>query len=276
MDQLIDYIQNQFLTTLQSIIDTIVGVLPSLLGAILLLTFGWLVGRSVSFIIKKLLRNINFDKLAETPPLQNYWDQANIQAKPSDILGKFVYWVIYLIFLVMATDALGLNMISAGITNLVSYLPKLLSALMIFLIGLYIISFVRDFIAAATASLGMSAGKFISGTVFYLMLTVLALTTLQQAGIDTDIITANLNIILAAVLFSFALGYGFASRDVLTNIIASFFSRRNFEIGQIIEMDGLKGEIVDISTISIRIKTAEGEMLVPSQELITKRVKILN
>lgn len=262
-------------SSLQSFTNAISQALPAILGAILMLLIGWIVAKSLAFVVRKLLRRVKFDSLAEKPPFAEYLDKASVKTKPSEIVGKFVYWTIYLLFIVTAAETLGLQIVSAEISKLIAYLPQLFSALVIFIIGIYLITFVREFIRAATASMGMSAGKFISAFVFYMLLIMLTLTTLEQAGINISIITANLNLILGAILLSFSISYGFASRDILTNILSSFFSKRVFEIGQIIEMGDLKGEIIEIGTVYIRIKTENEEVIVPTQQLLNNQVKIL-
>lgn len=264
-----------FFSSLESMVTTVSGVLPTILGALLMLFIGWIVARSVAFIIRKLLKNLKFDTLAEKPPFAEYFERADIKTKPSMVAGKFAYWTIYLLFIVTAAETLGFEVVSTEISKLIGYLPQLFSAMVIFIIGVYIITFIRDFIRAATASMGMSAGKFISGFVFYLLFTMLTLTTLEQAGIKINNISLYLSIILSAVLLSFAIAYGFASRDILANILASFFSKNVFEIGQHIEMGELKGEIIEIGTIHIKVKTENEEVIVPTQQLLNNQVKIL-
>ncbi|NJL11641.1 MAG: hypothetical protein HC913_00535 [Microscillaceae bacterium] len=225
-----------FFSSFGAFLNVIVQALPSFLGALILLLIGWLVAKSLSFVVLKLLVNIKFDRLIEKPPLSEYFSQANLMAKPSEWVRKLVYWTVYLLFIVTAAETLGLEVVSAEISKLISYLPRLFAALLIFGIGVYIISFVRDFIRAATATLGMSAGKFISGFVFYILLIILGLTTLKQAGMDTDIITTNLSLIMGAIFFSFALGYGFASRDILSNILATFLAAGCFSWAKLLKL----------------------------------------
>ena len=105
---------------------------------------------------------------------------------------------------------------------------------------------------------------------------IVTLTALGQAGIDTTIISANLSLILGSILLSAAISYGFASRDVLANILASFFSRKTFAIGQVIELDDAKGKIIATSNISVTILTEQQEKIViPAHQLITNKVKII-
>ena len=275
MNELLNTLQELLFSSTESFVNAIAAGVPTFFGAITMLVVGWALAKSLSFVIRKLLRNLKFDSLAERPPFAEYIERASIKTKPSQLVGKFVYWIIYLIFIVNAADTVGLDVVSEQFSRLIAFLPQLFSALVIFILGLYVITFIRDFIRAATASLGMSAGKFISGIVFYWFFTMLILTTLGQIGVDTTVISDNLSIIIGAVLLSFAISYGFASREILSNILASFFSKRIFEIGQHIEMGDLRGEIIDIGTISIKVKTDKEEIIVPTQQLINNQVKVI-
>lgn len=275
MNQNITTWKEVLFSSLTSFSNAIMQSLPSVIGALILLLLGWIVAKSISFVVLKLLTKVKFDQLTEKPPLSEYFGQASLETKPSKIIQKVIYWTIYLLFVVTAAETLGLKMVSAEISKLIAYLPRLFSALLIFGIGVYIITFVRDFIRAATASLGMSTGKFISGFVFYLLLIILMLTTLKQAGIDTDIITTNLTLIMGALFFSFAISYGFASRDILANILATFFSKQIYQVGQLIEIEDTRGRIVELTSIAIKIETEEGIVVIPTQILMNKKVKIL-
>ena len=86
----------------------------------------------------------------------------------------------------------------------------------------------------------------------------------------------NLMLILGAILAAAAISYGFASRDLLSNILAGFFSRHTFSIGQVIEIDGVKGKIIETTNISVTLQTGENEkVVIPSHQLITNKVKII-
>ena len=83
--------------------------------------------------------------------------------------------------------------------------------------------------------------------------------------------------ILGAILLAASISYGFASKDVLANILASFFSRKTFGVGQTIEVNGTRGKIVAVNNISVMVENSQGETIViPSHQLISNQVKIIN
>lgn len=249
--------------------------LPNILGALFLILLGWILAKIVSFIVSKALGVVKFDKLSEKVNIREILDRINVTTTPSKIIAKFVYWVIILLFFVTASDTLGWFVVSESISDLILYLPKLLSAIVIFVIGFYIANFVRSGIRGVLDSLLVSSGRMISIFAYYLILIVITLTALNQAGVDTTVITSNVTLILGGILLAFAISFGLGSRDVLVNILSAFYTKNNFETGQYIEIGHIKGEIEKIDNISCTVRIADGKIVVPVKKLITEEVKIV-
>lgn len=265
-----------FFHSFQSFGQKLLGTIPGILGAIIILLLGWLFAKFVAKGVARLLKLIKFDKLADKIKATDFLKKANVERSPSEVIGVFVYWILLLLVIISASDALGWAAVSGEVSKLLSLLPNVLVGIVFFVIGYYIASFVRDVIRGAASSMNIGAGKLISSFVFYLLLILITLTALNQAGVDTSIITGNLMLILGAILGAAAISYGFASKDVLSNILAGFFSRRTFSIGQTIEIEGVRGKIVSVSNISVILQTSENEqVVVPAHQLITNRVKII-
>lgn len=265
-----------FFRSLTTFGQTLMSAMPSIIGAIVILLLGWLFAKLVSGAINRILKAVKFNKLAENVNVKDFLEKANIQLSPNVLISKFVYWLLILLVVITAADTLGWSAVSDEISKLLGYLPRLLAAIVFFIIGVYIATFVRDVIRGATKTLGISAGRVISAFVFYLLLILVTLTALGQAGVDTSIITSNLLLIIGSIMAAAAISYGFASRDVLSNILGSFFSRRTFAVGQTIEIDGQRGKIVQMTNISVTIQISENEKLViPAHQLITKQIKIV-
>jgi len=251
------------------------GALPLIFTVIVILVVGWILARIIRGVVAKLLDLAKFDEVADKMQVTEMLERGNITAKPSGIVAKFAYWIVMLLVFITATNSLGWTVVSEKLGDLIDYLPRLFSAGIIFAIGIWIASFIRDIISAATSSMGVSTGNIISSFVFYFLATMVTLTALQQVNINTDIITSNIFIILGAVLIAGAIAYGFASRDILTNILSSYFSRNKYEIGQHIRVRDVEGKITDLDNISVTIQTANDIVVVPIRKLIENDVHIL-
>ena len=236
---------------------------------------GWLVAKILAYLTLKFLKIIKFDTLAEKVNAISYLSKANISLSPSRLISKFVYWIMLLLVIITASETMGWEVVSNEIAKLIAYLPKLVVAIVLFIIGTYIASFIRDIILGATRSLGISSGKILAQFVFYFLFITVVLTSLNQAGVNTSIITSNLFLILGSILIAAAISYGFASRDVLKNILSGYFIRNDYKVGMIIEVDGEKGKIISLTNISITIANETGrKTVIPTSFLADQKVNI--
>jgi len=263
---------------LQSLValgESFMSALPNILGALFLLLLGWLIAKITSYIVRRSLKAIGFDKLSKKLNLDEIIGESKIAIFPSQIVGKFVYWVIILLFFVTASDTLGWAVVSNSISDLLSYLPQLFSAIVVFVIGFYIATFVKKGLQGILNTLAVASARIISGLAFYFIVVIISLAALNQAGIDTGVLTSNVTVIVGGVVLAFAVSFGIGSRDILTNILSSFYSKNNFHVGQEIEIDALKGVIQKIDITSCVLTTKNGTVVIPVKTLLTDRVNVI-
>ena len=263
------------LTSLQAFGEKTLSVLPNIIGAILFLIIGWLVARFISFVVVKALRLIKFDNLKNKLISEETLKTADINIIPSKVVGRFVYWAVLLLFFILASDILGWEAVSRELGNIVRYIPKLFSGLLIFGAGVFIANFIRNAIQVLTTTLGINAGKLLSNAAYYIILVFLAITALNQIGINTGILNSNITIILGTVFLAFALSFGLASKDLLQNILSGFYSRNSFKAGQTVIIGKLKGKIVKIDNVSVLLETDSGKLVMPVKDLINQQVQIV-
>jgi small-conductance mechanosensitive channel len=265
-----------FVDSLRVFAEKFMGTIPSILGAVIVLLIAWLLARLVSGGFERLLRTVKFDALAQRLQLTNFVEQMGILMSPSALIGRFIYWIFVLLIIASAAETLHWVLVSELIQKFLGYLPKLVTGIGVFIAGSYLASLARDFIRSATGSLGISTGRILSSVLYYLLFIMVILTALEQASIDTRILSTNLLMIIGAIMLAASISYGFASRDVLSNILAGFFNRRTFQKGMVIEIDGIQGMIVAMSNVAVTLQTSETEQVViPSHQLLTSKVKII-
>ncbi len=274
MDELTNW-TTLFLESLRAFGEQFMRALPAIIGAVLILLIGWLIAKLVSMAVTRLLRLVKFDALGDRIGLMEMLEKANIKMTPSKLLGRFAYWLLLLLVIITAADTLGWHALSKEISHLLELLPNLFVAAVFLIVGMYIAGFVRDIIASATASLSIGSGRVISQAIYYLLIVIVTLTALDQAGVDISIITNNLMLILGAVLLAAALSYGLASRDVLSNILASYFARSIYKPGQFVEIEGTRGEVKSVTGVAMIVKVEDDLLVIPTKDLMNHRIKIL-
>lgn len=249
---------------------------PKLTGALFLLLLGWLIGKGLAKLVRKLLERMGVDKLAERLNRIELLSKSPIKVKPSAVTAKFLYYIVFFIFFMAAMDVLKITAVSELISGIFSYLPKLISALLVFIIGILLADFLKNIVQTACVSLNIPAAALIGNFVFYFLFINVVMIALSQAGIATSFIEENLSILLIGIVAAFSIGYGYASRPLVSNILAAHYHRKRVKVGAMIEIDGVRGEIVEMDSSCLIIAAPEGRVIIPLNKLSTDKYTLFD
>ena len=260
---------------LKDLLAGFIAVIPNLFGALALFIIGLIVAKVVSKGLKKLLSSLGADKLAERLNEIEIVYNSNIRLVPSVLFSKIAYYFLLFIFAVAAADVLKMPAISSLMGDLLNYVPILISALAVFIVGLLLSDFLKNIVKTACDSLGIPSAGLISNVVFYFLFLNVVMIALSQARIDTEFIQSNLSILFGGVVLAFAIGYGFASRNIIANFLASFYNKGKVQIGDTISINGLKGDVIDIDSSTLTLQLADGrQVLIPLSKLASENIEI--
>ncbi|MFZ2900555.1 MAG: mechanosensitive ion channel domain-containing protein [Saprospiraceae bacterium] len=252
------------------------AVLPNLAGALAVLLIGWLISRGLRKLVKTLLSRTGIDQLAERLNQIEIMEKARIRIVPSVLLSKILYYILMLVVALAATDILGIQAVSDLMVDIINYIPNLLTAVIVLFIGLLFADFIKGIVLSTAKSLGIPSANLIANFLFYFLLIAVAMSALGQARIDTEFLATNLTIIIAGGVAAFAIGYGLASRDVMANFIASFYSSKKVAPGDVIKVGEVTGTVKVMDNTSITLEGEEKQIIIlPLSKLTTEKVEIL-
>lgn len=247
---------------------------PKLIAVIAVLIIGWLLIKIISFVIKKALKFSKIDVLADK--LKEIDIFKNVSIKPTIIVVKVVKWMLWLIMLIVISDILGLQMLTDGIASFIGYLPRLFSAIAILMIGIYIANIIKNAIQSLFKSLDLGGSNVIGSIVFFAIVVIVAITALNQAGIDTEMITSNLTLILGSLLLAFTIAFGLGSKEIVQRLLFGFYSRKNLNVGQKIKISGVEGTIEAIDNIYLTLITNDGKFIFPIKEVNDTIIQVMD
>jgi len=262
------------LQSLSSMWLEITKIIPSIIGVFLILVVGWFFTKLLVKIIKKALKVAKVNKLDDILNDIEIVEGKKLSFDTIKIVSSFVKWVMYIMLIIMASDVLNLKIISEEIGHLFSYLPQLFASLVIFVLGLVFANFIKKGIRSFFESMDLSGAKIISQVVFFLILVFVGITALNQAGIDTEIITQNLTMILGALLVAFSLAFGLGAKEMVSDLLRMFYVRKTYELGQIIEFEGKVYEIDAIENISITLISENEKLIVPIKDIVDSKIRV--
>ena len=260
---------------LKNLLIQFTSSIPNILGAIAVFFIGMILAKVVRKLVQGILSTIGIDKLAEKFTEIDIVQQYDIKVKPSVVLSQIIYYMMVLVFMAMASEVLKMAAISQLITDLINYIPILLVALLVMVIGLFIANTLKNIVSSVCKSIGIPSYNMIANFVFYFVFVTALISALGQAKIDSDFVKSNLSIILGGGVAAFAIGYGLASKDMMSNFLASFYSRRHFNIGDTVKVGDIIGKIIFTDNTCIKIQSAEKLVIIPLSKLMKEEVVIL-
>jgi hypothetical protein len=265
-------IQDILIDTFRKLLEQLTGFVPKFIGAAILFFVGKLVASLVTKVLQKGLEKSGFDKLGdklnEIDVIKKFGE-----VKLSALIPKILYYFILLVFITAATETLGMKVLTDMVASLVTLIPKLIASAIMLFAGIMIADALKNAVINISKSLKIDSGKLLGNIVFFFFLVIALIAALKQAGIETSLLESSFNLIIGGIIFAFAVGYGMASRDVLANILSSFYSKNKFKEGQTVAIDGVKGEIINMDTTSITLHTGDSETIFPLSILQTKSVE---
>lgn len=274
MDKRVPSFVETLMETFNSLIKSFMGFVYNLVGALAILIIGWIVAKMVAAITKKMLQQVGADKIGEKLNQIEPIRSMKLEIKISSVISKILYYFILIFILRPAADTLGVPAISDMVKLLVEFIPKLISAGIMLFAGIWLADTLRSFVVSLCKSFNIAAGKLIGTAVFFFLLIIFVIQSVAQVGINTSLLESSFNLLIGGIIFAFAIGYGFASKEILLNIISSFYSKNKYKEGQIIEIDGVKGEIIAMDNTSLTLQTGESKTVFPLQVLQSKKIII--
>jgi hypothetical protein len=185
----------------------IISYLPNLLGGVLLLAIGWFAGWLAKRIIVQLLVAFRLERLFTRVRWRQTLSKADIRYALFGFIGNIVFFVVFLIFLYTALDAMKLSVLSSLIQNGVLFIPKLIVALLIFGIGWIIAGRVSSSVYIALAKENVPAYSLVSRFLRFTILLFFAAMALAEIEIAVEIViigfsTIFITLAVLAVVFA--------------------------------------------------------------------------
>lgn len=240
----------------------------------------WLIYKVTINICQRLLKVTKINQLNALYEKIDVLKKLNLKIDFQKLFLTIIKLFLILIFVVIGADIFNLPGVTQVVNDIIAYLPKLISAIGIILLGFYLANKVKQWISSILNLLGSNSGSMvISNVLVFGIILFFSLMGLNQAGIDTTLITNNISIILGVVFASMALSFGLGSKDIVKEILYSYYLRKNIQIGDKIRIksEDVVGTLVTIDNINVRILTEDGTIILyPIKKFVLLKIEILN
>jgi len=188
--------------------------LPNLVAALLILLGGWILAKFIRLLVFRFLLAIRFDVAGERAGIDAMLARADIRQSPSELVAILVYWLTTLLFVITAINTLGLAAVAELLNRVLLYLPKVIAAVVVLILGLFFANFLSGVIRTAAASAGLAEAQVLATIARYSLIVFTGAVTLHELGVGAELVRAAFTIVFGAVGLALALAFGLGCKDL--------------------------------------------------------------
>ncbi len=207
------------LTAMHNMTATLGAVMPSILAMLTLVALGALLGWVAAALVARLARAADFDQRSRTWGLTSALARAGVFRPPSQALKLVAFWGIFMIFATMGIDALAIPGAAGATSMLLRLLPRLLSALLILVIGWLAANFVAQAVLVAGVNAGLLRARLLARSARWLILLFVFATALTEIGIGRDMVLIAFGVLFGGLVLALALAFGLGGRHLAREIL---------------------------------------------------------
>jgi len=176
-----------------------------------------------------VLKAIKLDKLADKIELDTILSKGGITYSLSELLGVICYWLALLVTFMVAFNAVGLSMAADLLNQIILYVPNIIAAIFVIIVGLFVSILLGNVVNTATINAGVSQAGLLNKIVRVIVMVFVLAIALEQLNIGAKTIESTISIVLATILGSIGLGiaiaFGFGCRDIAARIAEDLFNK---------------------------------------------------
>src|SRR3989338_932519 len=202
------------------------GFVSALCAVILILVVGWMIAKIIKNLVVRVLDVLQIDSYAERVGVDKILGKGGIKFSVAELIGVLSYWVVMLISLVIAISVLNINQQATGLLNtIVLYIPRVISAIFILILGMFFASFVNTAVQTAAANAGIEQSNLLGRLAQTLIIIFTINSTLKQIQIDISAIENSVLIILSSAGLALALAFGLGCKEIAGKLTQEFLDK---------------------------------------------------
>jgi hypothetical protein len=259
------------------VFNQVVAYTPKVLAAAIVLVVGYFISKLVARVITLVCERAGLQRAAERSGLWESMSHMNIKRNVPSIVGTFVFWMLMLVFLMAGFTILGIPEVSATISKVVAYIPLLLVATVMVVIGLLVAGFLRGVIATSADRVGISYAEHLANGCYYIMCLMVFMAAFDQLNIKFELLNYAILIVFGGLALGSGLALGLGGRDVMAGILAGYYVRQRLQAGDHVSVGVLEGTVREVGPVATIIETEEHGMLnrhsIPNHKMLNEAVR---
>lgn len=254
-----------------------IGVAPKIVAMVVVVVIGYIVARFVAKAVTTLAEKLGFQNAADQSGLADSMHHMGLQRNVPTIIGTIVFWLLMCVFLMAGFNILGLQAVADAMQEIVHYIPNLLIATVLIVVGLLVASFLRGVVATSADRVGISYAEHLANGCYYVFALLTFIAAFNRLGVQFALLEQLILIAFGAVAVGFGLAFGLGGRDVMAGILSGYYIRQRLHAGDHVQIGNLEGTIREVGPVATIIETEEDGLLnrrsVPNTKMLNEAVR---
>jgi hypothetical protein len=221
------------MTSMAAAMAMFFSAIPKILGFLVIIIVGWIVASLVEKGVAALLRAVKFNDLAQRAGLADFVAKMGTNTDSAGLLGMVVKWFIRLIALVVAFDALGLPAVSEVLRQLLLWLPNVIVAMVVLVIGGLVARALANLVRGAASEAGMGNPDMLARVAAGIIWAFAIVVAVNQIGVAKELVNTLFMAFVGAIALGSALAFGLGGRDTAGEIVRGWYNKAQQRSGQI-------------------------------------------
>lgn len=217
--------QNALITSWSQVWTSILGLIPIIIGATITFAIGLVIAYWVKRLIVEVLKLLQVQKLSDSLGIEDFLKKAEIKTNLVEILGVFFQWLIILVFFLASVDILGLNTVSSVLVRVISYIPNILAAALIFGAGYFAAGLVESLVRGALATVDHDVAKPVGKFARWILLLVTFFAAIDQLQIAQGLISTFFQGLTYTIVLVVGLSVGLGARDLVSKVLNDWYEK---------------------------------------------------
>ena len=193
--------------------------LPNFFYALFILIAGWILCNIAKRLVVRLLRIFRFDWLVARAGIARGLELGGIKQNGSEILGLLVFWFLFLIVIVATLEILGLTGATETLNAIFLYIPKVVAAVVVLILGLYFANFLQTVTRTSFINAGLKQADSMALVAYYAAVVFIVAAVLQILDIAAEIVMWAFVLIFGSICLALAIALGLGGKDVAARFL---------------------------------------------------------
>jgi hypothetical protein len=192
---------------------------PRLLAMLVIMALGLAVAGTLRLLLGALLKRLGFDRFAARTGLRDVLDRGGSGKPASAVLAAVLAWATLAVFVLLGIGALDVQIAMDLVSRAFSYLPQLLIAAALLLLGALVSAFVRRSVLIAAVNAGLPSARLLAGGARTALLVLFAAMALEHLGVGRQVLLASFTILFGGLVLALSLAFGLGGRHLAREIL---------------------------------------------------------